>query len=229
MLSLILWALTIIVTLKYVLLLLRADNKGEGGILSLMALAQKAMGKKFGVVFYMGMIGAALFYGDAAITPAISVLSAVEGLHIITPACDQFILPVSMGILFALFLIQKKGTGHVSAFFGPVTAVWFIAIALAGLVRIVAMPSILVVINPWYGIHLLLDHHAVALAILGAVFLAVTGGRWRRFMPISAISGARRSRAPGCFSCFPACCSIISGRGLSCWMIRKGLKIPSFL
>src|SRR5688572_25131991 len=125
-LSLIMWGLVIIVTLKYVLLLLRIDNKGEGGILSLMAMAQKRVKRGREIVFISAIIGAALFYGDAAITPAISVLSAVEGLKLIEPAFEEYVLPIAIFILFLLFSIQKKGTGQMSKFFGPITVLWFL-------------------------------------------------------------------------------------------------------
>jgi KUP system potassium uptake protein len=159
-LSLILWALTIIVTAaKYVLILLRADNKGEGGILSLMALSQRALGSV--VILTLGMIGAALFYGDSLITPAISVLSAVEGLEIVTPALEAaYVIPLSVLILVGLFAVQSHGTARVAAFFGPVMAIWFIAIAVAGVSHIADEPSVLAVKVPitdlrscWNGLH----------------------------------------------------------------------------
>ncbi len=174
-LSLILWALIIIVTLKYVLLLLRADNKGEGGILSLMAMAQKRVKRGREIVFLAAVCGAALFYGDAAITPAISVLSAVEGLKLVTPALDHFILPAAIFILFMLFSMQKKGTGKMSAFFGPVTIVWFLVMAAAGMSWIIKNPSILFAFNPYYGLAFLIDHGQLSFFVLGGVFLAVTG------------------------------------------------------
>src|SRR5215831_9223059 len=124
-LSLILWALIIIVTLKYVLILLRADNKGEGGTLALMALAQRALGKSAGIVVLCGIISAALFYGDAVITPALSVLSAIEGLKVATPTFEPFIVPLTVVILLALFALQSRGTARVASFFGPITTVWF--------------------------------------------------------------------------------------------------------
>ena len=128
-LSLILWSLLIVVTLKYVIVLLRADNHGEGGTLALMALAQRALGRPSLVIFLLGVIGAALFFGDAMITPALSVLSAVEGLKIATPAFEPYVLPLTVLILVLLFMVQSRGTASVAAFFGPITAVWFIAIA----------------------------------------------------------------------------------------------------
>ena len=129
-LSLIIWALILVVTVKYVFILLNADNKGEGGTLSLMALAQRVMGSNMVLIPILAMIGAALFYGDAMITPAISVLSAVEGLKIITPALEPYVLPMTLAIIVALFAVQARGTASVAALFGPITLVWFVAIAL---------------------------------------------------------------------------------------------------
>ena len=131
-LSLIIWTLILIVTVKYVLVLLNADNKGEGGTLSLMALAQRGRGKFLLSIPILGMIGAALFYGDAIITPAISVLSAVEGLKLITPAFEPYILPITLAIIIALFAVQFTGTAKVANFFGPITLIWFAALAIAG-------------------------------------------------------------------------------------------------
>jgi len=130
--SLILWALIIIVTLKYVVLVLRADNKGEGGTLSLVTLAQRALGQSTGFTIILGMIGASLFYGDAIITPAISVLSSVEGLKLVTPAFDPYVVPLSLAILIVLFAVQRFGTAGVAAFFGPTTAFWFLVMAIGG-------------------------------------------------------------------------------------------------
>ncbi len=174
-LSLIVWSLAVIVTLKYVYFLLRADNKGEGGILSLMALAQKAVGRKYGLIFYMGMAGAALFYGDAAITPAISVLSAVEGLSLVTPAFDRFVLPLSLAIIVLLFISQRKGTAKVSSLFGPVMILWFATIGIVGILHIIANPSILYALSPVEALRFLFDYSGIAFVVLGAVFLAVTG------------------------------------------------------
>jgi KUP system potassium uptake protein len=174
-LSLILWALIIIVTLKYVLVLLRADNNGEGGTLTLMALAQRAVGKNIGAVALFGIISAGLFYGDAIITPALSVLSAVEGLKVATPAFDSYIVPLTVIILIMLFAAQSRGTARVAAFFGPVTLLWFFAIALAGIWHIMNDPSVLAALNPLHGISFLTHHGMIGLVALGAVFLAVTG------------------------------------------------------
>ena len=174
-LSLILWALIIIVTLKYVLILLRADNGGEGGTLALMALAQRALGGHAGTVALCGIISAALFYGDAMITPALSVLSAVEGLKVATPAFDPYIVPLTIIILVALFAVQSTGTARVAAFFGPVTSLWFVAIAIPGILAVIGDPEILLAFNPLLGGRFLLSHGVIGLVTLGAVFLAVTG------------------------------------------------------
>ena len=172
--SLLIWALVLIVTLKYVLFLLRADNRGEGGILALFALVQSAP-RRMGVVFALGVAGAALFFGDAILTPAISVLSAIEGVTLVTSVLEPFVLPVSVGILAALFLVQAWGTGPLARWFGPITAVWFLVMSVAGVVQVAAMPGILVAFNPAYATWFLWQHGLVAFIVLGAVFLAVTG------------------------------------------------------
>jgi KUP system potassium uptake protein len=180
--SLVLWTLTLFVTIKYVIFFMRADNKGEGGTLALMALAQKALGKvgnkRSTAVFFLGVIGAALFYGDGIITPAISVLSAVEGMkdaphvgHALTP----YILPISATILVALFLVQAKGTHRMAALFGPVMAAWFLILGALGLYHLVDDLSILRAFNPWFGIRFLIENGFLGFVILGSVFLAVTG------------------------------------------------------
>jgi KUP system potassium uptake protein len=173
-LSLIIWALILIVTLKYVAILLRADNEGEGGTLALMALAQRAA-PSYGWIILLGIISAALFYGDAMITPALSVLSAVEGLEVATPAFASFVVPLTVVILFALFAVQSRGTARVAAWFGPITLVWFVAIALAGVSYVAQNPRVLLAFSPVYGVSFLAEHGIIGLATLGAVFLAVTG------------------------------------------------------
>lgn len=175
-LSLILWALTLLVSLKYVTILLRADNNGEGGTLSLMALAQRKLkggGARWALL--LGMMGAALFYGDAAITPALSVLSAVEGITVSAPDLEAFVVPTTVVILIALFAFQRTGTERVSSFFGPITGLWFLALAVGGLFGILREPSVLAAINPYYAAHFLFTHKLVGFITLGAVFLAVTG------------------------------------------------------
>jgi KUP system potassium uptake protein len=174
-LSLILWALIVTVSLKYVLILLRADNEGEGGTLALMALAQRALGGRAGPVVLCGIVSAALFYGDAMITPALSVLSAVEGLKVATPALDTYIVPLTVVILMALFAVQSTGTAKVAAFFGPIMTVWFVSIAIPGIRAIVVDPEILLALNPVLGVRFLASHGMIGLVTLGAVFLAVTG------------------------------------------------------
>jgi KUP system potassium uptake protein len=175
-LSLILWALIITVTAKYVLILLRADNNGEGGTLSLTALASRALGRRTTFVFIVGVIGASMFLGDSVITPAISVLSAVEGLKLGTPAFSEYVVPIAVGILFGLFAAQSRGTAKVAAMFGPIMVVWFVSIAIAGGLHIHDDPHVLTAINPLYGIEFLLSHGTIGLVTLGAVFLVVTGG-----------------------------------------------------
>jgi KUP system potassium uptake protein len=174
-LSLILWTLIVVVTLKYVFLLLRADNNGEGGTLTLMALAQKAMGRQTPLVVLLGMIGAALFYGDAMLTPAISVLSAIEGLKLATPAFEPYVVPITLVIILGLFAVQSRGTAKVGAFFGPATAIWFLVLFVLGLVNIWQAPQVLAAVNPAYAASFLLNHGLIGFAVLGAVFLAVTG------------------------------------------------------
>src|SRR5262245_63731518 len=176
-LSLILWALILVVTCKYVLILLRADNKGEGGTLSLMALAQNALGQgriRYAVLF-LGMVAAALFYGDALITPAISVLSSVEGLEIATPQLQQYVVPLTVLILVSLFALQSRGTARVASFFGPVMTVWFVTIAAAGLTHIADDPTVLAALNPAHAVRFLSSHGYIGIVTLGAVFLDVTG------------------------------------------------------
>ncbi len=174
-LSLIFWALMVIVTLKYVMILLRADNDGEGGTLTLLALAQRAMGKSVPAVIALGAVGASLFFGDALITPAISVLSAVEGLKLVTSHLDAFVLPITLAIIVGLFAVQSKGTSAVAGLFGPVTLVWFIVLALGGLMHIGANPGVLAAVNPIHAVAFLMHNGVLGLVVLGAVFLAVTG------------------------------------------------------
>jgi len=175
-LSLILWALFIVVTTKYVLFLLRADNNGEGGTLSLMALGQRALGRQSWVLLALGVIGASMFIGDSMITPAISVLSAVEGLKLKAPALEHYVVPITILILVVLFSVQRIGTGKVASAFGPVMITWFTALALLGASHISDDPTVLYAINPYYAVQFMMSHGVVGLVTLGAVFLAVTGG-----------------------------------------------------
>src|SRR3979411_2277954 len=175
-LSLILWALIIVVTLKYVLILLRADNHGEGGTLALMALAQRAVSSKgAGAVVLLGIITCALFYGDAVITPALSVLSAIEGIKLVTAAFDPYVVPLTVIILVVLFAAQSRGTAGVAFFFGPVMGVWFGIIAIAAIPPIMRHPEVFLALNPLLAVSFMLHHGVIAFITLGAVFLAVTG------------------------------------------------------
>jgi KUP system potassium uptake protein len=175
-LSMILWALVVVVTIKYVLVLLRSDNNGEGGTLSLAALATRALGRRTTLVVLLGVIGAAMFLGDSVITPAISVLSAIEGVSLVTPAFEHYVLPLTVVILIALFAVQRRGTARVAAFFGPVMTVWFIAIAVAGAMHLRDDLAVFAAVNPAYAISFVSMHGHIGLITLGAVFLVVTGG-----------------------------------------------------
>jgi KUP system potassium uptake protein len=177
--SLALWALILVVTVKYVLFLMRADNRGEGGVLSLMALAERAVGRRTTLIFILGVLGAALFYGDAAITPAISVLSAVEGLRSVPGVGSHIhlaqVLMISTALLLALFAVQSRGTARMGVVFGPITAVWFVAIAAVGVGPILHDPSVLMAFSPHEAGVFLLHHGMVGFLVLGAIFLTVTG------------------------------------------------------
>ena len=175
-LSLIAWALTLVVTVKYVLVLMRADNRGEGGILALMVLALRAASTgRSRWIMRAGLFGAALFYGDGVITPSISVLSAVEGLKVATPAFEPYVVPLTLLLLVALFIVQRRGTGSVGGYFGPVMIIWFCAIGLLGGIEIARRPSILLAVDPRYAIDLMLHHPWHGFVLLGSVVLAVTG------------------------------------------------------
>jgi KUP system potassium uptake protein len=175
-LSLIFWAILMVVTIKYVAFILRADNRGEGGIMALMALARRLLtGRARTHIIVLGLFGAALFYGDAIITPAISVLSACEGLKVISPAMGTYVLPLAIAVLLGLFLLQRFGTASVGRLFGPVMLVWFICIALLGARQIVHAPQVLLAINPIYGIRFIFVHGWGAFLTLGAVVLSLTG------------------------------------------------------
>ncbi len=179
LLSLIFWALMVMVTLKYVAIIMRADNEGEGGIMALMTLAQRTLpaGSKFAyAVGILGIFGASLFFGDGVITPAVSVLGAMEGIEVAAPHLDKFIVPLSLIVLVILFLGQRFGTAKVGKVFGPVTLLWFFAIAAIGIVNIQHDPEVFKALNPWWGVHFFAKHHWHGVFILGAVVLAVTGG-----------------------------------------------------
>ncbi|HLY52401.1 MAG TPA: KUP/HAK/KT family potassium transporter, partial [Steroidobacteraceae bacterium] len=178
-LSLIFWALTISVSLKYLTVIMRADNQGEGGILALFALAQRRLitGSTWAkVAVGLALAGTAFFFCDALITPAISVLGAVEGLEVLDPGFKSWVIPVTIAVIAVLFAHQHRGTASVAALFGPVMVVWFIVIAVIGVIPIMRNPHVLLALNPAEGLTLLFHRPQVALAIIGAVFLAITGG-----------------------------------------------------
>jgi KUP system potassium uptake protein len=177
-LSLFLWSLLIVVTLKYVSFIMRANNKGEGGVIALLTLALHngdPASRRQRLLIALGLFGAALFYGDGVITPAISVLSAVEGLEIITPAFNPYILPITLGILIGLFFFQRRGTASVGALFGPIMVLWFAVLAAFGALAIVEHPAVLAAVNPVYGFHFLIGNSTLGFFALGAVVLCITG------------------------------------------------------
>ncbi|MFY9693791.1 MAG: KUP/HAK/KT family potassium transporter, partial [Xanthobacteraceae bacterium] len=228
--SLILWALFITVTLKYVVILLRADNNGEGGTLTLMALATRAVGrnsKAVGVVALLGIISAALFYGDAVITPALSVLSAVEGIDIATPAFHEYVVPLTVIVLLILFGAQSIGTAKVAALFGPIMLIWFVAIALPGLVWIARGPGVLWALNPFYGIDFLLQHGIIGLVTLGMVFLAVTGAE-ALYADLGHF-GRRPIQVAWLFIVLPSLALNYLGQGALVFANPKAVQNPFFL
>lgn len=175
LLSLLIWTLILIVSVKYVAFLLRVDNRGEGGVLALYTLVRLAIGRRSVPVLALAIIGAALFFGDAAITPAISVLSAVEGMGLMLPSLVDWVVPITAGILVALFMIQRQGTKKIAGAFGPITAIWFLTLAGLGVWHMAANPEVLLAFNPVWGVRFLFEHQLIAFTVLGAIFLAVTG------------------------------------------------------
>ena len=178
-LSLIFWTMTVIVSLKYVLLILRADNNGEGGLIAMLALATTAVKDRpqlRRVLMVVGLFGTAIFYGDGVITPAISVLSAVEGLEVAAPGLHAWVIPITLLVLTGLFAVQRFGTGGIGKFFGPITLVWFVVLVLLGLPHVLAYPGVLVALNPWHAAMFFVHQPLVAFIALGAVVLCVTGG-----------------------------------------------------
>jgi KUP system potassium uptake protein len=177
-LSLMFWTLTVVVSLKYVVLILRADNNGEGGLIAMLALASRAVADRPALrsrLMLVGIFGTAVFFGDGVITPAISVLSAVEGLEVAAPGLHKYIVPVTLVVLTALFLVQRHGTASVGRFFGPITALWFVVLALMGIVHIARNPAILAALSPHYALNFLVGHPGVAFVALGSIVLCVTG------------------------------------------------------
>jgi KUP system potassium uptake protein len=213
-LSLIAWTLTLVVTCKYVLVIMRADNRGEGGTLALTALALRTVsrsGRGHWWIMMAGMIGAALFYGDGVITPAISVLSAVEGLKVATPLFEPYVIPISLALLVGLFMVQRRGTAKVGEFFGPVMLVWFGVLALLGVIQVVQHPHVLLSLNPYYAVQLMLHDPWRGFVLLGAVVLAVTG--CEAFYADMGHFGRRPLRVSWLYFVFPALMLNYLGQG----------------
>jgi KUP system potassium uptake protein len=225
-LSLIIWALVLVVTVKYVVILLRADNNGEGGTLALMALANRAVGGS-AILMLLGIISGALFYGDAIITPALSVLSAIEGLKLATPAFEPYVVLLTALILVALFAAQSRGTAKVAAFFGPITLIWFVAIAAAGIPMIARNPTVLLAFNPLYGVSFLLTHGVIGFVTLGAVFLVVTGAE-ALYADLGHF-GKRPIRAAWLCVALPALTINYLGQGALVLADPKAIENPFFL
>jgi KUP system potassium uptake protein len=226
-LSLILWALVVVVTLKYVLILLRADNNGEGGTLALMALAQRALGNGSGIIVLLGIISGALFYGDAVITPALSVLSAIEGIKLVTVAFEPYIVPLTAVILMALFAVQSRGTARVAAFFGPIMCIWFAVIAIAALPQIVRHPEVLLALNPLHAVSFMIHHGVIGFVTLGAVFLAVTGAE-ALYADLGHF-GQRPIQTAWLFIVLPALALNYLGQGALIIADPKSIENPFFL
>lgn len=228
--SLIFWALVIVVSLKYVLFVMRADNRGEGGVLALMALSLRSVrsGSRWASVLMMlGMFGACMFYGDAVITPAISVMSAVEGLEIAAPSLSRFVLPITIVILIVLFSMQKSGTAKVGRLFGPVMVTWFVILGVLGVYNIVAAPEIMKAINPYYGIHFIRTHALQAYIVLGSVFLVLTGAE--ALYADMGHFGIRPIRFAWTALVFPALVLNYFGQGALLLTNPKAIENPFFL
>lgn len=209
-LSLIFWALVITISVKYCLFVMRADNHGEGGILALMSLIGVNSSERARALVAMGLFGAALIYGDGIITPAISVLSALEGVNVATDVLKPYIMPMAVAILVGLFAVQTFGTARIGQAFGPVMLLWFVGIAALGVAGVVHRPAVLAAVDPRHGIGFVVSHGWGGFAVLGGVFLAITGGE--ALMPIWATSGGTRYAHPGTSLFCRRCCSITPAR-----------------
>ncbi len=229
LLSLILWALVLTVTVKYVLLVMRADNRGEGGILALMALALRSVPteRARSAVILIGIAGACLFFGDGIITPAISVLSAVEGLKVVSPAFEEAVIPLSIAILLALFLVQYRGTGIMGAVFGPVCALWFATIGALGLIEILREPGVLVALSPAHAVEFCLRYRVAAFVAMGSVVLAVTGAE--ALYADMGHFGKRPIRAAWLWFVLPALALNYFGQGALLLTDPAALENPFFL
>lgn len=209
LLSLIFWTLVIVTSLKYAMFAMRIGNRGEGGIMALMSLLVSRR-KSRPLVLFAGLFGAALIYGDGAITPAISVLSALEGLNIVLPASQPYILPAAVVILLSLFAIQPLGTARIGRVFGPIMALWFLSIAALGVWGIIQHPAVLLALNPLYGIHFLFSNGLTSFWCWAACFCASPAPK--RCTPTWGTSANGRFGWPGSALCFPACCSTTPAR-----------------
>ncbi|MFZ2494059.1 MAG: potassium transporter Kup [Thermoanaerobaculia bacterium] len=226
-LSLVFWALTIVISIKYLLFVMRADNRGEGGTFSLISLIRPRQSRRRGVLLLLGLFGAALLYGDGVITPAISVLSAVEGLGVVTHQFEPFILPVTIVVLIGLFTVQKFGTAKVGAMFGPVMITWFLTLSLLGLWHIVQEPSVLAAVNPAYAVSFFLRNGFLAFIVLGSVFLVVTGGE--SLYADMGHFGAKPIRMAWFYFVFPSLLLNYFGQGAFLLHTPEGVKNPFFM
>ncbi len=229
-LSVMFWAMLALVTVKYLVLMMRADNKGEGGILALTALAQRCFrvsSRGRWVVISLGIFGASMFYGDAIITPAMTVMSAVEGLNVATPAFEKFVMPITIGILIGLFAIQRHGTATISKFFGPTMVLWFLVLVVLGVVQIAQKPGVLLAINPWYSWQFFIEHKVAAWVTLGAVVLCVTGGE--ALYADMGHFGKRPIRAGWFWLVWPALFINYLGQGALVLSDASAIKNPFFL
>ncbi|WP_151632395.1 potassium transporter Kup [Noviherbaspirillum aerium] len=227
--SLIVWGLILIVSLKYVTLILRANNRGEGGIMALMALALSSVSKTSRFYFplmLMGVFGATLFYGDSVITPAISVLSAIEGLEVAAPGLEPYVVPLTVMVLIALYALQSRGTAGIGKWFGPIMAVWFAALAIMGVINIIAAPAILAALNPWHALAFIADNRFTAFIALGAVVLAFTGAE--ALYADMGHFGARPIRMAWFLVAFPALALNYLGQGALLLMHPEAVDNPFF-
>jgi KUP system potassium uptake protein len=227
--SLIFWSLTIVVSLKYVTLVLRADNRGEGGIMALMALATNSVTKAsrwYFPLMVIGVLGATMFYGDSVITPAISVLGAIEGLEVAAPGMSHYVVPLAVVVLVLLYSVQRHGTAGIGRFFGPVMLVWFIALAVMGIINILEAPVILNALNPWYALHFMLENRLLAFVALGAVVLAMTGAE--ALYADMGHFGRKPIRLAWFSICFPALALNYLGQGGLLIMQPDAVENPFF-
>ena len=225
--SLLIWTLILIVTIKYVILIMRADNRGEGGTLSLVALVQQALRRRPVWLLGIGVVGISLFFGDAIITPAISVLSAVEGLSLVAPGFSPYVIPVTLVIIVGLFIFQNKGTEKVSTFFGPIMVVWFIVMAIMGLIHLFDDPYILTALNPGHALGFLVHNGFASFIVLGSVFLAVTGGE--ALYADMGHFGRKPIRLAWAFLVFPALTLSYLGQGALVLTHPEAAENPFFL